>query len=67
MVVCERCGSPMRREGAHDKCDRCGWLTHCCEGDVNQPVGQPEERAPRTDKNAPVGPDKRRGRGRRRA
>ena len=33
-VFCERCGQPMRREGAHDKCDRCGWLTHCCEGDI---------------------------------
>jgi hypothetical protein len=31
---CERCGHTTRREGAHDKCDACGWLTHCCEGDI---------------------------------
>ena len=29
---CERCGQTVRPEGAHFKCDFCGWMTHCCEG-----------------------------------
>lgn len=36
--VCERCGTRMRPEHAHDVCDFCGWSSHCCEGDVCHPI-----------------------------
>jgi len=37
-LFCPRCGQPMRHEGAHERCPFCGWLTHCCEGDMAMPV-----------------------------
>lgn len=33
-VPCERCATPMRPENAHYRCLACGFLTHCCEGDL---------------------------------
>ena len=37
---CLRCGHPMRAEHAHDRCDACGYLSHCCHGECAQPQPQ---------------------------
>ena len=29
---CDNCGSRMRWETSHSRCDRCGYIRPCCEG-----------------------------------
>jgi hypothetical protein len=29
---CDGCGSRMRWETSHSRCDRCGYIRPCCEG-----------------------------------
>jgi hypothetical protein len=51
----------MRLETSHYRCDRCGYLTHCCEGDLapylppDDPVerdGVGEDETPKTRRSA---------------
>lgn len=29
---CPNCGTLMRWETSHERCDGCGWIRPCCEG-----------------------------------
>ena len=31
-MECDNCGSTMRWETSHSRCDRCGYIRPCCEG-----------------------------------
>jgi hypothetical protein len=31
-MECDSCGSQMRWETSHSRCDRCGYIRPCCEG-----------------------------------
>ena len=31
---CLRCGADMREEHSHYKCDKCGNIASCCDGEV---------------------------------
>ncbi|MGN6330528.1 MAG: hypothetical protein ACTHOD_02615 [Motilibacteraceae bacterium] len=32
LAPCDNCGSPMRWETSHQRCDACGHIVPCCEG-----------------------------------
>jgi len=31
-MECDNCGTTMRWETSHSRCDRCGYIRPCCEG-----------------------------------
>ena len=49
---CPQCGTLLRWETSHERCDGCGWIRPCCEGAPLPPRSENKHDAPDVSTNS---------------